>query len=111
MVRYITLFAILLGLTSIECEAQFLKKLKQKANKGLLKEIGVGEEEKKNNPVDASSNSSNPSSSSNAQNKRGGGLKLAPPDVMANIADAPLIPGNKKLQPGEICHPGSYAWR
>ncbi|MDA0195466.1 MAG: hypothetical protein O2887_16760 [Bacteroidetes bacterium] len=71
-----------------------MKKLKQKAGSSLLKEIGVGGDEKEDNTSNQntnpsnSTNSSNSSNSSNAQNNRGGGLKMAPPDVMMNISDA-----------------------
>jgi len=92
----ITLFFTVLTFcfASIESEAQLLRKLKQKAGSGLLKEIGVGGDEKKsdtsnqNSNSSSSTNSSNTNNSTNTENNRGGGLKIAPPDVMANISDA-----------------------
>jgi len=87
MMRSITLLLVVFScLGHFDCDAQLMKKLKQKAGKGLLKEIGV--DEKKDKPVaeEVPDNSSN--NTNRANNTRGSGLKLAPPDVLANISDA-----------------------
>ena len=89
MLRYFILALLGLAITCGDAEAQLMKKLKKKAGKGLLKELGVeDEQEESEDVVNPNTNSANRSSSSNNQNTRGGGLKIAPPDVMDNIADA-----------------------
>lgn len=47
----------MLFFSTIESEAQFMKKLKQKASKGLLKEIGVGDDKKEAEPANQDANS------------------------------------------------------
>ena len=93
MLRPITILALVLfSLSSIDSNAQLMKKLKQKAGKGLLKEIGVSDDEKEEEEEKENTNAY----SSNNSNSRGGGLKIAPPDVSANISDAKSSLDGKK---------------
>lgn len=102
MFRFVTFLALLMFcFGSFESEAQLMKKLKKKASKGFLKEIGLGSDEKSDDSANQNTASSTPSNSpnsysSNTQNNRGGGLKIAPPDVMANISDARSSLGTKR---------------
>jgi len=87
---------------AINSSAQFLNKLKQKAEqkaeKALDKKLGLGQEENKNsgnNQNSSGTNSGNSTSEggarygkSNPSNKGGGGLVSAPPDVKQNLDDA-----------------------
>ena len=71
-----------------------MKKIKKGAKKGILKELGL---ENKNESSNKSSNPSNSSNDSGINNSSGEGLKMIPPDVNANIADARSALGNKSF--------------
>ena len=67
--------------------AQFLKKLKEKANQAVNKTLGTGETNSNSNS--SSTSQDNNSSGGKPTNKGGGGLKnTTPPDVQQQIADA-----------------------
>jgi hypothetical protein len=85
MLRYLAYLAfVVFFFGSIKSEAQFMKKLQQKASKELLKGIDDGKDEKSEDVVTQNPNSS----TSNTKNNRGGGLKMTPPNVIANISEA-----------------------
>lgn len=75
-------------------EAQLLNKIKKGAKKGILKELGV-EEKSENSNTNTPNTPSNPSNNSTFNNSSGGGLKMTPPDVNANIDDARASLNNK----------------
>lgn len=74
----------------VSTNAQFLKKLKEKANNAIEKTIDKKVEDKTGvSTGDNSSSSSSGNSSSNPSNTKGAGLKnTEPPDVVAAIDDA-----------------------
>lgn len=83
---------LLFVLTSISftktVEAQFLKKLKEKANQALGKAVPATSTDTNTPAADQSGNNSN-SSNGKPTNKGGGGLKnTTPPDVTQQITDA-----------------------
>lgn len=84
-VLYLLCFLIALMVTNTASSQGFLKKLKDKVNKAVNKEV----DKKAGIPPETGSGNSNSGSSGNPSNKGGGGLSnTAPPDVKAQMAEA-----------------------
>ena len=83
------LLLLLAGLVAIQpANAQFLKKLKDKANQAINKTTGGNDTNSNTNSANGTQDN-NTSSGSKPTNKGGGGLKnTAPPDVTQQIVDA-----------------------
>lgn len=94
IMRLITILCaiVLFTIGTNSAEAQIIKKIKKGAKKGILKELGI-ENKNPNTPP----NPSTPSNDPNSNNSSGAGLKMTPPDVNANIAEARSALGSKSF--------------